>query len=104
MDFKVQDGTWTFEHEFLKKLLMGNVYGDSVWRDRHIGVGKLQTNDNPIYPHPVLWGPHGPRKDWNRHPTLKNVVLEIQGLWGTNGRQDTINVSRSILAYDSKVR
>ncbi len=23
---KVQDGTWTFEHEFLKKLLMCNVY------------------------------------------------------------------------------
>ena len=25
-DLKVQDGTWTFEHEFLKKLLMSNVY------------------------------------------------------------------------------
>ena len=23
---KVQDGTWTFEHKFLKKLLMSNVY------------------------------------------------------------------------------
>ncbi len=26
LSIKVQDGTWTFEHEFLKKLLMGNVY------------------------------------------------------------------------------
>ncbi len=23
---KVEDGTWTFEHEFLKKLLISNVY------------------------------------------------------------------------------
>ncbi len=24
--FKVQDGTWTFEHEFFRKLLTSNVY------------------------------------------------------------------------------
>ncbi len=28
-----------------------------------------------INPHPVLWGLHGLRKDWNRHPTLKKSDL-----------------------------
>ncbi len=28
-----------------------------------------------LNPHPVLWGPHRPRNDWNRHPTLKKSDL-----------------------------
>ena len=28
-----------------------------------------------VNPHPVLWGPPGPRKDRNRHPTLKKSDL-----------------------------
>ncbi len=31
---------------------------------------------DPFNPHPVLWGPHGPRKDLNRHPTLKKSDLQ----------------------------
>ncbi len=39
-----------------------------IYNTRGLGICIVTAHINP---HPVLWGLHGPRKDWNRHPTVK---------------------------------
>ena len=59
----MQDGTWTFEHEFFKKLLMGNVHQKDIPLAGHLykvtmkkvplilrhKIGKNQ-NKNHVFP------------------------------------------------------